>query len=824
MTAGRALTAEHLAADFGPASPAGGAVLAALSRALDDVLGAALDAALDAAPGGGAGPEREAIRRRFEAWAPLYGPAAGAQAALFVAHTLHALLVKLIAAELAAGIARAGSALGEARSGDAGDAALLARLGTELEDGAVFTSAGLPGFVEADAFRWYLDAAALPAHRAALCGALRAVLAQLAHYRLDAPETLRAASAAPRTDVLRDLYQHLVPEALRKRLGEFYTPDWLVEHAVAQLGYSADEWLSRRVLDPTCGSGAFLLAAIAHKRRAAEAAGWDAPRTVQMLADTVWGFDLNPLAVLTARASFVISIADLLGACGGAPLALPVRLADAIDASGPDPAGARTFDAILGNPPWVRWSSLPDGYRERVQPTCARYSIFADTRFHGGSELDIAAVVTYTAADRWLADGGRLVFLLTQTVFQAPSAQGFRRFRIRDEAHLAPLAVDDLKELRVFPGATNKTALAVFAKRAGAGAGTPGYPVAYRVWRGKPRRPGRGPRQQVIDPRLSRAEALAQIDVIPMEATPVSRDIEGAPWAILPPGRYAALAPLLGASSWVSGRKGITTDLNGVYFVDAVDRDEAAGLVKVRTRPAEGRTDIGAAREHWVEAAALYPLAKGAGDLRACRFEPAAPLLAFVPNTGIHRAALDAASVSCGPDARPRTYEFFRAYQPLLEQRSTYRLRMKGAPFFSIYNVGDYTFAPFKVIWAEMSTDFCAAVIADAEVPGYGRRPYVPDHKLYFADFARPEPAHFLCGLLHAAAVKELIEAHHVSTSMGDIFKHVSLPALDERDADHAGLISLVARAHAEPDAAARAGIVEGVRALAGRIIERALS
>ena len=69
---------------------------------------------------------------------------------------------------------------------------------------------------------------------------------------------------------------------------------------------------------------------------------------------------------------------------------------------------------------------------------------------------------------------------------------------------------------------------------------------------------------------------------------------------------------------------------------------------------------------------------------------------------------------------------------------------MKGAPFFAIYNVGDYTFAPYKVIWAEMTGDFSAAVVASGSVPGYGPRVYVPDHKLYFADFDQPEPA-FTC-------------------------------------------------------------------------------
>ena len=117
---------------------------------------------------------------------------------------------------------------------------------------------------------------------------------------------------------------------------------------------------------------------------------------------------------------------------------------------------------------------------------------------------------------------------------------------------------------------------------------------------------------------------------------------------------------------------------------------------------------------------------------------------------------------------------------------------MKGAPFFAIYNVGDYIFAPYKVIWAEMTGNFSAAVVESRAVPGYESRVYVPDHKLYFAGFDQPEPAFYLCGLLHSEIVKEMIEAHNVATNMGDIFKHVSLPEYDASLAEHKALALLV--------------------------------
>lgn len=931
----RAITAENLAEDFGHLSQTGREFMQELSDALADAL---------------AVPGNRKIKMLFEEWATLYGQAADLSiqqrkkingslgfdfsgpasvdlpAKLFVTHTFHSLLMKLIAAEIVAahGMASSSSLIHELLAIEK-DEDLVAALRADVENGGFFNAVGLHGFVEEAIFSWYLDAANKKPLRAALCAALRNLLAQLSVYRFD---TIKKTGRS--RDVLRDFYQDLVPEELRKSLGEFYTPDWLVEHSVAKLGYTDAKWLTARLLDPTCGSGSFLLEAIEQKRRAAKAAGWDAGRTVDMLITTVWGFDLNPLAVQSSRVNFLIAIADLLQLCKGKDVEIPVLLADAVYSPAPNPKGdaqvieysigsqqanlkvvlpaalarnralldqvfqvmglqvemnaeypavakelisskvltaaqasewqkhlkttydqvlalhrqnwngiwfrivrnffwsatAGAFDAIVGNPPWVRWSNLPEAYRERAKPTCEQYEIFSDTKFHGGNELDISAIITYTTADKWLVQGGRLVFLITQTVFQSPSSQGFRRFRVNATDRLVPLSVDDMKELKPFPDAANKTAVVMFTKKAKAEAT---YPLDYKVWLGKPKsdlagnpkrgRGGQAQRLKAINPRLPRADVLGLVDVVQMEANPVSTTMEGAPWAVMKPGHFAACKPLFGPSTWVNGRKGITTDLNGVYFVDIVDTNPTDSTVKIRTRPHEGKTDLGNPREFWVEAASLYPLAKGAGDLHACYFLPESELYAFVPNSGIDKASLEAAEANYTTTSNPKTLKYFRAFKTHLESRSTFKTRMKGAPFFSIYNVGEYSFAPYKVIWAEMTGDFCAAVVAGGAVPTIGKRPYIADHKLYFADFKKPEPAYYLCGLLHSEIVKEMIEAHNVATNMGDIFKHVSLPAYSASDARHAQLVELVKTAHGQHDEQARAKTVGQVRALAAKII-----
>ena len=92
----------------------------------------------------------------------------------------------------------------------------------------------------------------------------------------------------------------------------------------------------------------------------------------------------------------------------------------------------------------------------------------------------------------------------------------------------------------------------------------------------------------------------------------------------------------------------------------------------------------------------------------------------------------------------PKTKKYFKFYEHLLRKRSTWNSRMPKAPFYAVYNVGSYTFAPYKVIWAEQSGAFRAAVAVAGEVPLLGERPYVPDHKVFFVEFQEAASAYFL--------------------------------------------------------------------------------
>jgi hypothetical protein len=239
------------------------------------------------------------------------------QAVLFCVHTYFALLMKLIAAELLS--VNEGS-LGSSFSGSLAHASSeeLFRHLTDIEDGGIYSKRGISNFLEGDFFRWYLEAFDSPR----LKDAVRAVTRVLSEFE---PATTMIDPEVTR-DLLKKLYQYLVPDVVRHHLGEYYTPDWLAELVLHEAGYRGNT--RKRVLDPACGSGTFLVLAIQQAIEFGARKNELIVETTKRILANIWGFDLNPLAVIAARTNYLFALGDLTKRLGG--FEIPVYLADSV--------------------------------------------------------------------------------------------------------------------------------------------------------------------------------------------------------------------------------------------------------------------------------------------------------------------------------------------------------------------------------------------------------------------------------------------------------------------------------------------------------------
>lgn len=97
------------------------------------------------------------------------------------------------------------------------------------------------------------------------------------------------------SDIFRLLYEEFLSPEDRRAFGEYYTPLWLVNFMFDEIGSVKD----KVIIDPFCGSGTFLDEAF--RRKIEEG---DEP---EKAIKEVIGFDINPIAVMLARAELLLS-------------------------------------------------------------------------------------------------------------------------------------------------------------------------------------------------------------------------------------------------------------------------------------------------------------------------------------------------------------------------------------------------------------------------------------------------------------------------------------------------------------------------------------
>jgi SAM-dependent methyltransferase len=239
----------------------------------------------------------------------------------FAIQTYYALILKMLAAEVASRFYNSAmsSFMEELRKRVAEPGRLREEL-ERLEQGAPMAWYGVRNLLEGQLYRWYLDVWDGEVYKV-----VKGIVEKLAEFDVESLEL----NPSHARDVFKVLYEELVPRReVRQKLGIYTTPDWLAELVLDKLGLTVEnmlkegegDWrkpLQKRVLDPGVGTGTFLVLYIQRlgeylRRRFGGAVPPEIAReALRLITQNVVGFDIDALALLTARANYLIALASI---------------------------------------------------------------------------------------------------------------------------------------------------------------------------------------------------------------------------------------------------------------------------------------------------------------------------------------------------------------------------------------------------------------------------------------------------------------------------------------------------------------------------------
>jgi len=266
-------------------------------------------------------PVAARLRERQRFWAGTHGQETPDES-LFIHQTYLALLARLVARRFI--VPRRPIATAEELQ--------------EIISGDYFSRQGLGNYGEGDFFSWVVleDRWEL---------GLESRVLETVRGLVDAMAPYDFTQASP--GILDGLYRQTVPDS-------HSMPRWLAEYIVEEeLGLADDNPLGgnpgQSLLDPACGTGAFLAAAVRAISRTMMERGSDQLDVFFEVPTMVRGMDSDPLAVAMARLNYLLALGSLVQE-QHPPILVPVYLADASQIPASHPTGSEDGAVSLSTP------------------------------------------------------------------------------------------------------------------------------------------------------------------------------------------------------------------------------------------------------------------------------------------------------------------------------------------------------------------------------------------------------------------------------------------------------------------------------------------
>jgi len=207
-------------------------------------------------------------------------------------------------------------------------------------------------------------------------------------------------------------YLHLVSQEMRKCLGQYVTPSVIVKYILDAVGYQEDADIpGKRLADPACGSGIFLVEALRIYLAALRRAGVPIETWYPRVLSAFAGMDVDPVACLYARFNLSLLLTPAIlfwldrnqvfsEKPGFSDMALPVYCLDTLRTVAPELDAPRlfsydtpllrltdSFDFVVGNPPYRKIGRLDRELKEVFRASLYGHPNAYGLFLHAGLEM-----------------------------------------------------------------------------------------------------------------------------------------------------------------------------------------------------------------------------------------------------------------------------------------------------------------------------------------------------------------------------------------------------------------------------------------------------
>lgn len=456
------------------------------------------------------------------------------------------------------------------------------------------------------------------------------------------------------------------------------------------------------------------------------------------------------------------------------------------------------FDAIVGNPPWIDWKNLPQGYRERIKQLCIDRRLFSGDGITGGINLNVCALISNVAAQNWLKSEGTIGFLMPENLIFQQSYEGFRRFFLDGNKRLYFQRFVDWNK-----------------------AGKPFAPVGHRFLGFFIAKAEKDYDKGVPVIQFEKKPNDKDANILPLKNyahcqrfSEIEHVFERAELVALTTGKSTAFSyatdmtegrrfALLAGTCPYPGREGVEIFPQELFLLKVnTAKKGRRGNVYLNNYQSDRSKHKVAAGEFLLETDLLYPLVKGT-DIERFHVEPSEYVVPF-PYDDNARAPIESARLS---KIAPNLMSYFNANKSAFEDQTDYNDRIIGeknkSEFYALARVGMYSYGPHFVAFRD-NTKWQAAVVSKMPVPWSeeGKRPVFQNHAVSISqrpdgDFITEDEAHYICAIFNAPVVAQFI----LKSSDSRTFKirpPVHVPLFDSANPIHRKLVKLSKQAHAD--------------------------